>query len=239
MAMVNGYWLPDCINAWEPETTPEVMKRDVEELLFMQMNLISLYEEESKLKKHHKPYLHVREYADEVCEKNRERCREIRYHYRLTKELQKEKCFACPLKKRGICPGMYIPDRSAGFAENAKVFEKNANDRMKAYKEYSLDRELQAEILKALSEGEQDEASEAPEVEVAEDMVVLNTETFEEMQDDLIALTTVMDHLANALNEAANGCDRRDAMKLMAKEALKLSCEIFNRWDNTLLVGID
>ena len=38
----------------------------------MHLRLIDLHEEESRLKKHHKAYLHVREYADQICEEDKQ-----------------------------------------------------------------------------------------------------------------------------------------------------------------------
>lgn len=37
----------------------------------LHLKLIGLYEKESRLKKQHKPYLYVREYADEVCREDK------------------------------------------------------------------------------------------------------------------------------------------------------------------------
>ena len=38
----------------------------------MHLRLIDLHEEESRLKKHHKAYLHIREYADQICEEDKQ-----------------------------------------------------------------------------------------------------------------------------------------------------------------------
>ena len=50
-----------------PEAELEMLRFSVSELAKMHLNLISLYEKESHLKKHHKAYLHVRDHADQVC----------------------------------------------------------------------------------------------------------------------------------------------------------------------------
>ena len=41
-------------------------------LIYMHKRLISYYEKESELKKHHKAYLHVRDEADRVCNRDKE-----------------------------------------------------------------------------------------------------------------------------------------------------------------------
>ena len=55
-----------------------VPKAEVQDILFsilhlglMHQRLIELHEEESRLKKQHKAYLHIREYADEICEEDK------------------------------------------------------------------------------------------------------------------------------------------------------------------------
>lgn len=50
-----------------PEAELSLLRFSVATLAEMHLNLISLYEKESHLKKHHKAYLHVRDHADQVC----------------------------------------------------------------------------------------------------------------------------------------------------------------------------
>ena len=50
---------------------------DMDSLGSMLGELIGLYEKESKLNKHHRAYLHVREYADKACVGYKENMREI------------------------------------------------------------------------------------------------------------------------------------------------------------------
>ena len=42
------------------------------QLARMHLRLIDLHEEESRLKKRHQAYLHVRDYADQICEEDKE-----------------------------------------------------------------------------------------------------------------------------------------------------------------------
>ena len=57
------------------------MYADIHELMHMHWKLISLYEEEAVLKKHHRAYLHVRDHADDVCRVDKRRIEEIIEHY--------------------------------------------------------------------------------------------------------------------------------------------------------------
>lgn len=50
-----------------PEFVLRRMLEDMSDLAGMLQELIHLHLEETRLKKHHKPYLHIREYADIVC----------------------------------------------------------------------------------------------------------------------------------------------------------------------------
>lgn len=53
------------------EKTMDLLVSSFTELVQMHLDLIGLYEQESKLKKHHRPYLYVREYAEKLCQKNK------------------------------------------------------------------------------------------------------------------------------------------------------------------------
>lgn len=50
-----------------PDVILKQIFSDMDSLGMMLRELIGLYEKESKLKKHHRAYLHVREYADQAC----------------------------------------------------------------------------------------------------------------------------------------------------------------------------
>ena len=60
-----------------PETELFFLTNAVMNLAAMHMDLIRLYEKESHLKKHHKAYLHIRDHADEVCKKDKEKVKNI------------------------------------------------------------------------------------------------------------------------------------------------------------------
>ena len=47
------------------------------QLARMHLRLIDLHEEESRLKKRHQAYLHVRDYADQICEEDKEQVASI------------------------------------------------------------------------------------------------------------------------------------------------------------------
>lgn len=51
--------------------TMSLLASSFTELAQMHLDLIELYEQESKLKKHHRAYLHVREYAEQLCQRNK------------------------------------------------------------------------------------------------------------------------------------------------------------------------
>lgn len=54
-----------------PEPRLKQLVVSMTRLAEMHLGLIELYEEESRLKKQHKPYLYLREHADQVCEKDK------------------------------------------------------------------------------------------------------------------------------------------------------------------------
>ena len=56
-----------------PEAELSLLRFSVATLAEMHLNLISLYEKESHLKKHHKAYLHVRDHADQVCAEDKKK----------------------------------------------------------------------------------------------------------------------------------------------------------------------
>lgn len=60
-----------------PATVLEQLGKDLASLGAMLEILIDLHEKESQLKKHHRKYLHVREYADQQCIRFKSNLREI------------------------------------------------------------------------------------------------------------------------------------------------------------------
>ena len=64
-----------------PAAVMEQLCGDLESLGGMLGELVNLYEKESRLKKHHRAYLHVREYADKACIRYKERMKEIANHW--------------------------------------------------------------------------------------------------------------------------------------------------------------
>ena len=60
-----------------PEAELSLLRFSVATLAEMHLNLISLYEKESHLKKHHKAYLHVRDHADQVCADDKKKVQDL------------------------------------------------------------------------------------------------------------------------------------------------------------------
>ena len=55
-----------------PKAEYDALLMSVAALSEMHLKLIRLHEEETRLKKHHKAYLHIRDLADQVCREHRE-----------------------------------------------------------------------------------------------------------------------------------------------------------------------
>lgn len=73
-----------------------------------------------------------------------------------------------------------------------------------------------------------------------EGMVVMTTDTLGVMQDDMIALTMAVEHLAELFQDIdeGGGYDRRTAGKLVS-EAYGLSQDVFKRWDEADLAELN
>lgn len=71
-----------------PEFVMKQMFEDLERLGDMLQELINLHQEETRLKKHHKAYLHVREYTDVVCKEHEKKMETIQDRW-------KDKKFCC------------------------------------------------------------------------------------------------------------------------------------------------
>ncbi len=65
-----------------PDAVLGQMMDDLNSMGGMLGELIGLYEKESRLKKHHRAYLHVREYADKACKNYNEKMKEIAAHWK-------------------------------------------------------------------------------------------------------------------------------------------------------------
>lgn len=73
---------------------------------------------------------------------------------------------------------------------------------------------------------------------VGQTMVIMPLESLEGMQEDMILLTTLTDHLVSALKEASRMAIRREAMENLAMEASKASSKVFARWDAAELIDL-
>ena len=171
---------------------------DVHYLADMHQNLISMYERESALKKHHKAYLHVREEADAMCVQDRARVRMILDHYEN--------------------PGKHF-EKAILFHE--ALMQDSDPFRERGKHEKSEDKNLDAF---ALPDG----------------MVMMSTGTLGVMQDDMLALAMVVDHLAQLFKDIdeGSGYDRHAAGKLVG-EAVGLSQDVFKRWDEADLAELN
>lgn len=60
-----------------PEAEYNLMKTVINNLIFMHIRLISFYQTESDLKRHHRAYLHVRDEAENIIEEDIKEIKEI------------------------------------------------------------------------------------------------------------------------------------------------------------------
>ncbi len=60
-----------------PEAELNLMKTVINNLIFMHIRLISFYQTESDLKRHHRAYLHVRDEAEDIIEEDIKEIKEI------------------------------------------------------------------------------------------------------------------------------------------------------------------
>ncbi len=60
-----------------PEAELNLMKTVINNLIFMHIRLISFYQTESDLKRHHRAYLHVRDEAENIIEEDIKEIKEI------------------------------------------------------------------------------------------------------------------------------------------------------------------
>ena len=228
---------------------------DVHNLLDMHETLIRMYDLESSLKKQHKAYLHIRERADELCRRDRMRLEEISDHYRNPgRHIDQAVCFHNLIKQldeqttdRDGEPTLdEILQRLAEVAGKADMVP-GKNGEGETDQELCSDKceekELSAQKTKEeASEAESEDAEETDidVFELPEGMVMMSTETLGVMQDDMLALTMVVDRLVEALREI--GKSRRynkSAMNLLAKESGSLASDVFSRWDDADLAEIN
>lgn len=105
--------MPAMIMVPEPKLKQIVVS--MTRLAEMHLGLIELYEEESRLKKQHKPYLYLREHADQVCEKDKKAVESILHavmdfdemaEEKTNQEPDPEECGDCT--RRGDCEKYFM-----------------------------------------------------------------------------------------------------------------------------------
>ena len=105
--------MPAMIMVPEPKLKQIVVS--MTRLAEMHLGLIELYEEESRLKKQHKPYLYLREHADQVCEKDKKTVESILHavmdfdemaEEKTNQEPDPEECSDCT--RRGDCEKYFM-----------------------------------------------------------------------------------------------------------------------------------
>lgn len=175
-----------------PEAELSLLRFSVAELAKMHLELISLYEKESHLKKHHKAYLHVRDHADQVCIDDKKKVQELL--------------------------GQLMAEAGAGDSPEAtdRGFDPDWCAGCENYEECSA------------------EASEGLDFfDLPDGMVIMDTETLGEMQDDMLSLTETVDHLVAVYKDLIGG-RAVSAMHVfqMLKAASEESREVFRKWDS-------
>lgn len=105
-----------------PAAVLEQLGKDLVSLGGMLEHLISLYEKESQLKKHHRKYLHVREYADQACIRYKNNLKEIAKRW----EDKKVTCEDMGCKNPTDDP--YVEDVLNGNVEEEEIAEHQNED---------------------------------------------------------------------------------------------------------------
>lgn len=209
---------------------------DVHYLADMHQNLICMYERESALKKHHKAYLHVREEADEMCSQDKIRVKTILDHYE-----NPDKHFEKAIQFHDALMQQDDPFRKRG------KHEKKEEERPAA--SIILVPLMDEEDCEDCPHKEECKIHETPEVKeekkldafaLPDGMVMMSTGTLGVMQDDMLALTMVVDHLVQVFKDIdeGGGYDRYAAHKLVG-EAVGLSQDVFKRWDEADLAELN
>lgn len=212
-----------------PEDKLEQLICAVTSLGELHLKLIGLYEKESRLKKQHKPYLYVREYADEVCREDKVLVNQIvrevldpestkivkqdkdgktKTQESERKEFDPEKCRDC--LRYEDCEEFYMQLRAA---ERKKTKDEKSEGGTK-------------EQVKAVPD-------HSDNFSLPDGLVLMSTETLGSMQDDMLRLTEAMDQLVGILRAGVNGsCVRRADAEKAVNMGSHLSDEVFRRWDN-------
>ena len=105
-----------------PASVLEQLGKDLASLGAMLEILIDLHEKESQLKKHHRKYLHVREYADQSCIRFKSNLREIAARW----EDKKVTCEDMGCKNPTNDP--YVEDVLNGNVEEEEIAEHQEED---------------------------------------------------------------------------------------------------------------
>lgn len=185
----------------------------------MHLGLIELYEEESRLKKQHKPYLYLREHADQVCERDKKEVESMLHavlgfddaaEEKANQEPDPEECHDC--SRRGDCEKYFMQVKAEEAAKDAV----NNGEAGKTSPQKSPDN-----------------------FDLPGELVLMTTGTLGTMQDDMLQLTDALDYMVALLRSGVNGIPIR---KSDAEEAVKrgaaLSEEVFKRWDDADIIAL-
>lgn len=203
---------------------------DVHCLLGMHEQLIRMYEVESMLKKHHKAYLHIREKADEMCRADKELMSEIIDHYQNPAKYMDEtlRFHNLLMKLDEECGESPVYPTAEEIYKRIKALQEDETGQDK-----SLDEAKVGAVNGAASENASGGKGSVDRHKIPETMVMMSAETLGVMQDDMLALTVVVDHLVEAIRRIKEGGFlHANAMEMLTKEAAKFSREVFERWDS-------
>ena len=202
-----------------PEPRLKQIVTGMARLAEMHLGLIGLYEEESRLKKQHKPYLYLREHADQVCEKDKKAVESILHAALDLDDTAEEK----------QDPG---PD----------LEECHGCTRRHDFKKYLMQMKAEEPAKDALNNEEAGKTSPQEPLDnfdLPGELVLMSTGTLGTMQDDMLQLTDALDYMVSLLRSGIAGIPIR---KADAEEAVKrgaaLSEEVFQRWDNADIIAL-
>lgn len=207
---------------------------DVHNLADMHQNLICMYEKESALKKHHKAYLHVREEADAMCCQDKARVQTILDHYENPgKHFEKAILFHEALMQEGDS------SRKRGKHEKPDT-DISGIVLVPMFNEYVCENCPHKADCESYEKPDKKEDKTLDAFALPDGMVMMSTDTLGVMQDDMLALTMVVDHLVQLFKDIddGGGYDRRAAGKLVV-EAVGLSQDVFKRWDEADLAELN
>lgn len=209
--------MPAMIMVPEPKLKQIVVS--MTRLAEMHLGLIELYEEESRLKKQHKPYLYLREHADQVCERDKKEVESMLHTVLDFDDMAEEKANQEPdpeeyhdCNRRGDCERYFMQMK----AEEAEKDAVNNGEAGKTSPQESSDN-----------------------FDLPGELVLMTTGTLGTMQDDMLQLTDALDYMVALLRSGVNGIPIR---KSDAEEAVKrgaaLSEEVFKRWDDADMIAL-